>query len=157
MRILPLVLLAAEVAYATAQQPAQQLVQAPPAGSNWQNVEALPAGTSIYVSTTARTMSCTLTKVNAESLACTHGKATVFQRTEIATIKLPRRTRSSAILAGIGAGVGIGVVKATSAAIGFKGAAKGSVCAGGAGAGAVLFAPIGFAADPTRSTVYKAP
>ena len=137
---------------AHAQQPAQ-----PPAGSNWQHVQALPVGTKIYVNANDQTATCKLISVDDGTLTCTHGKATTFQRSEIKSVKIPRHAVSTAILAGAGAGVGVGVVAATSNSIGFGGWAKGSVYAGGAGVGAVLFGSIGYFTDFARSTIYKAP
>jgi hypothetical protein len=144
---------------ATAQQPATQPTP-PPAGSNWQHVQALPFGTKIYVTTRTRVsaLECTLTVVDADSLTCTHGTSTIFQRSEIKAVKLPHRGRSTAILGGIGAALGIGVVKAVASSDPFfAGHAKRSVYAGGAGIGAVLFGPLGYLSDMTRSTVYTAP
>jgi hypothetical protein len=137
-----------------AQQPAAPL---PPPGSNWQHVQALPSGTSLYVNANGDTRRCTLTSVDADTLTCAHGKQMTFQRTAIKSIKIPRRTASTLITAGLGAGVGVVTVAGASAAIGFGGYAKGTVYAGGAGIGAVLFGAIGFLADDARSTVYKAP
>jgi hypothetical protein len=136
---------------------AQQPTPAPPAGSNWQHVQALPAGTSIYVNANGDTTKCTLTSVDADTLICTRSKPITFQRIAIKSIKVPRRTASTLIMAGLGAGLGAVVVAATSSAIGFGGHAKGSVYAGGAGIGAVQFGTVGFFTDGARSTVYKAP
>jgi hypothetical protein len=63
---------------------------------------------------------------------------------------------STAVFAGAGAGVGILVIKGVSAGMGFGGWAKGSVYAGGAGIGAVLFGTIGYFAHPIHHTIYKA-
>lgn len=153
----PLLLLAAFLSpfLAAAQPP---LVQTPPPqGSNWQHVQALPAGTSIYVSANKHTTRCSLTSVDVDSLTCTHGKPVTFKRTEITSIKLPRHTLSTLIMAGIGAGVSVGVVKGVSQATGWGGTAKGSVYAGGAGLGAIVFGSIGYLTDFARSAVYKAP
>ena len=156
MRTFLLALMLAPALSAPTQQPAQQPV-APPAGSNWQHVQALPSGTSLYVNANGDTRRCTLTSVDADTLTCAHGKQMTFQRTAIKSIKIPRRTASTLITAGLGAGVGVVTVAGASAAIGFGGYAKGTVYAGGAGIGAVLFGAIGFLADDARSTVYKAP
>lgn len=153
MRAILLIALAASLS-ATAQQP---LVQTPKAGSNWQHVQALPAGTPVYVNAGGSTTKCKLASVDADTLTCAQGKSATFRRTEIKSIKVPRRVASTLIMAGLGAGLGAVVVAATSSAIGFGGHAKGSVYAGGAGIGAVLFGTIGFFTDAARSTVYKAP
>jgi hypothetical protein len=146
---------AAQQLAAGPQQPALPPT-APPAGSNWQHIQALPSGTNIYLTTRSGTMRCTLTAVDADSLTCTRGKSTVFQRSEIKTVKLPHRGRSTAILGGVGAGLGVAVVKGLASSWGLR-TAKGSVYAGGAGIGAVVFGPIGYFTDFARSTVYRAP
>ncbi len=158
---MPKPLLTALLAFTTLAAAAQQPALTPttsPAGSNWQHVQALPFGTKIYVTTQVRVsaLECTLTAVDADSLACTHGRSTVFQRSEIKAVKLPHRGRSTAILGGVGAGLGIAVVKGVASAWGFRNA-KGPVYAGGAGIGAVLFGPLGYLSDVSRSTVYTAP
>ncbi len=89
------------------QQPAQQAAvqpaqSAPPEGSNWQHVQALPLGTSINVKVRKSHVSCTLKSVDADSLTCIHGKDIVFERTEIKSITIQRRGRSTLIGAGIG-------------------------------------------------------
>jgi hypothetical protein len=161
MRALLLALSLGSALLAPAQQPAQpSTASPPPAGSNWQHVQALPAGTSIYVKAGGSTKQCSLTSVDADNLTCTRGKPTTFQRTAIKSIKVPRRTLSTLILAGAGAGLGVIVVKGVDATV-FRsfdgGRVKGSVYAGGAGIGAVLFGTIGFFTDAARSTVFKAP
>jgi hypothetical protein len=137
---------------------AQQVVPtAPSAGSKWEHVQALPAGTTIYVNANGRTTRCALTSVDADTLTCVRGKPIAFPRTGISTIKLPRRALSTAILAGAGAGLGALVVKGVASGIDVtEGKAKGSVYAGGAGIGAVVFGPIGYFTDFARSTVYQA-
>ena len=146
---------------AAAQQKVVQTAPPPPQGSNWQHVEALPVGASIVVKTRASNASCTLKTVDADTLTCTHKKDTVFQRTEILSIKIPRRGRSTLIAIGIGAGVGAGAAAAASSC----NTARGDSCfftrSESAAFGAALFgfigAPIGYFTDFTRSTVYKAP
>ena len=99
-----------------------------------------------------------IVSVDAEILTCNHGKDLTFQRTEIESVKLPHRRRSSLIMAGVGAGVGVGVVKLVASSLGVyrDGSAKGSVYGGGAGLGAILLWPAGYFGDPARSTIYKA-
>ena len=155
MRKILATLLAFTTLSASAQQPAQQPVQ-PPAGSNWSHVEALPAGTNIYVTTRSGTMKCSLAAVDADSLTCTHGKSTVFERSKVMAVKLPHRGLSTAILGEAGAGLGVAVVKGVASSWKLSGA-KGSIYAGGAGIGAVVFGPIGYFTDFARSTVYRAP
>jgi hypothetical protein len=150
---------------APAQQPTQQPAQ-PPAGSNWQHVQALPAGTSLNVKARTSHLACKLKSVDADTLTCTHGKDATFQRSEILSIKIPRRGRSTLIAMGVGAGVGAIVGAATS---GCSTAEKNSWFGcfltpsrpQGAAIGALLFgiigAPIGALTDFAHSTVYKAP
>jgi hypothetical protein len=158
--ILSLVLVPALPAFA--QRPASP---APPEGSNWQNVEALPAGTTINVKARAQHANCKLKSVTADRLTCSQPKQVVFQRTEILTIKIPRRGRSTLIATGVGAGAG-GIVGA--ATTGCSAAERDSFFGcfltptrpEGAAIGAMLFgviaAPIGYFSDFAKSTVYKA-
>ena len=137
----------------------------PPAGSNWQNVQALPVGTSIQVSIQAKASTrhtvCTLTAVDADSLACDRNvrfnvQKVLFQRTEIRTVKLTRRGRSAVFGAAIGAGAG-------AVAGGIQGARSNYFAVHGAFAmiyafaGAFAGAPIGYLTDFSASTVYRAP
>jgi uncharacterized protein YcfJ len=131
------------------------LVPAPPAGSNWQRVQALPAGQSINVSARTSHAGCTLKSVDADSLTCTHGKDLVFQRANIVNIKLPHRGRSTLVGMAVGAGGG--------AIVGVSLGRNGSFVGRGAGAvivsvpGALIGAIIGATTDFAHSTVYKAP
>ena len=136
-------------------------VPQPPAGSNWQHVQALPIGTSIQVKANARPIVCTLTAVDADSLACDHDyrfevHKLVFQRAEIRTIKLTRRGRSALLAASIGAGAG-------AVAGGIQGihsnyfAVHGAFAMIYAFAGAFAGAPIGYFTDFSASTIYRAP
>ena len=154
--VLSLVLASALSAIA-AQQPAQ-----PPAGSNWQHVQALPAGTSLNVKSRTSHLACKLKSVDADTLTCTHGKDLVFQRADILTIKIPHRGRSALIGAAVGGG--------TLAVIGFASATnntpnsffgpnflRGPVTAVFGLGGGLIGAITGGLTDFTRSTVYKAP
>src|ERR1039458_2782551 len=98
--LLSLVLVSALSARA-AQQPAQPL-----AGSNWQHVQVLPAGTSISVKARSSHASCKLKSVHADSLTCTDKKDIVFQRTDVVSIKISRRGRATLVGLGIGGGLG---------------------------------------------------
>ena len=89
---------------AAAQQPAQ-----PPAGANWQHVQALPPGTAIQVKTRTSNAKCALKSVDTDSLTCIHGKDLIFQRSEIRSITVPHRGRSIGVGAAIGAGAGFGL------------------------------------------------
>ena len=130
-----------------------QQAAAPPAGSNWQHVEVLPTGTTLRVNTKSRHVTCKLKSINVDSLTCLQGfdqsKETLFQRTEITSIRLPHRGRSTLVGLGIGAG--------GAAAIGLSCGDKAFCIV----AGSLTFVPVGaiagFLTDFTRSTVYKTP
>jgi hypothetical protein len=165
MRVFLLTLALVPALSSPAQQPAQQPAS-PPAGSNWQHVQALPVGASINVKARKSHAGCKLKSVDADSLTCTHGKDLVFQRTDILSVKIPRRGRSTLIAMGVGAGVGAIVGAATS---GCSTAEKNSwfgcfltpTRPQGAAIGALVFGliatPVGALTDFTRSTVYTAP
>jgi hypothetical protein len=165
VRTILLALALVPVLSAPAQQPTQQPVS-PPAGSNWQHVQALPVGASINVKARKSHAGCKLKSVDADSLTCTHGKDLVFQRADILSVKIPRRGRSTLIAMGVGAGVGA-IVGATTS--GCSTAEKNSwfgcfltpTRPQGAAIGALVFgligAPVGALTDFTRSTVYTAP
>jgi hypothetical protein len=138
-----------------AQQPA---ATPPPAGSNWQHVQALPVGQSINVSARSSHPSCKLKTVDADSLTCTHGKDLVFQRADIVEIKVPHRGRST--LAGLAIGAGTGAIvgaATTSSCSGICILGRGSVATLGAIALGAIGTIVGVTTDFTRSTVYKAP
>jgi hypothetical protein len=137
--------------------PAQRPVQ-PPAGSNWQQVQALPIGASIKVAARHNEAKCTLKSVDADTLTCTHGKDIVFQRTDIVNIKVPHRGRSTLVGLAIGAGAGGIAGFASTGPCGNNCIlGRGTVATAGAlGLGAVG-AIVGVLTDFTRSTVYKAP
>jgi hypothetical protein len=148
-------LLALTTISAAAQTPAAQPVSATLGGSNWQNVQTLPIGTSIEVTVHTAHANCKLRSVDADTLTCTQGKDVVFQRADITTIKIRRRGRSALIGAAIGAGGG--------AIVGVTLGRNGSFIGRGAGAvilavpGALIGAIIGASTDFSRSTVYHAP
>ena len=152
------IVLSLVLASALSARAAQQPVQ-PPAGSNWQHVQALPVGASINVKARKSHAGCKLKSVDADSLTCTHGKDLVFQRADIVSIKIPHRGRSTLGGLAIGAGVGAGVGKAASG-----GNCKqlciispGTVVAVSAVAIGAVGTLVGALTDFTRSTVYRAP
>jgi hypothetical protein len=166
MRKLPLVLLAVTITSASAQQSVVQSVPQAPAGSNWQHVQVLPVGASIYVKARAHHATCKLKRVDADTLTCIHGKEDVFQRTEIQSIKLTRRGRSTLIAVGLGAGVGAIVGAATTGCStaernSFFGCFLTPTRPQGAAIGVAVFGviatPIGYFSDFARSSVYTAP
>ena len=145
----------ANILAAPAQQPAP-----PPAGSNWEHVQALPANTYVHVNARSRHAVCYLSAVDAESLSCSKDtgvghKQISFQREEITSIKLARRGRSAvlggAILAGAGAVAG--AVQSTQS---HYFAVKGAWAMIYAFSGAFAGAPIGYLTDFSASTVYRA-
>lgn len=153
---------------ALAQQPAQQSVQSPPAGSNWQHILILPKGTSVYVYTRGHHQRCELASTDADTLTCIHGKSVTFQRTEITSIKLAHRGRSSLVGLAVGAGAGIGIgyaiplskssdpaLQVPTQIINSLGRAAFVVI--GAASGTIGGSLTGYVTDFTRSTVYKAP
>jgi hypothetical protein len=137
---------------ATAQQQTTQPTP-PPAGSNWQHVQALPAGTEVYLNAKSRHIVCTIKSTTADALTCTErAKDDIVARSEISSIKITRSGRSTLI--GLGVGTGTGAVLG---AVGCRGDWQGG-CAKVFGlilglAGTV----IGYTTDFSRSTVYKAP
>ena len=153
-------LLATLLAFATLSASAQQPAQQPPAGSNWQHVQALPVGTSLYVKAQTRHRACKLKNDDADTLTCTDsGKDFVFQRTEIVTIKMSRRGRSALVGAAPGGAllIGGGIGLATCNKSVFLGCLGGAVAVVWGGVFALIGAPIGALTDFARSTVYKAP
>jgi len=124
----------------------------PAAGSNWQHVQVLPAGTSIKVNARSCHANCKVKSVDADSLSCTGKTDMVYQRTDVQSIGISHRGRSAGIGAAVGGGVGAGI-GAGSCHNGWQG-----VCAIGLGAqGAVAGLLVGLFTDFTRSTIYKAP
>jgi uncharacterized protein YcfJ len=135
---------------APAQQPSQ-----PPAGSNWQHVQALPIGASIQVHARKSHANCNLKSVDADTLTCTRGKDLIFQRIDILTTKIPRREHSALIGMAIGAGAGT-IVGAASGRNGSFAPRDVSAIAFGV-VGAPIGAAVGALTDFAKSTVYKAP
>jgi hypothetical protein len=159
------VLLVLSALCAPAQQPTQQA--APPAGSNWQHVQALPIGASISVKARTGHQNCILKTVDADSLTCIHGKDFLFQRTDVRSITIPRHGRSTLIAAGIGIGAGVAIGAATynpctaAEQKTFLGClqifSRGDLALVGGVVGGVIAAPIGYFTNFAKSTVYKAP
>jgi hypothetical protein len=147
---------------AAAQQKVVSPPPPPPQGSNWQHVQALPLGTTIQVKTPKSKTKCALKSVDADSLTCLRGKDIVFQRTEIRSITIPRRTRSTwvgtAIGGGVGFGLGTGAAAATDKGGWFSGAGWDALSGALLGLlGAGIGAGVGAGTDFTHSTIYKAP
>jgi hypothetical protein len=164
MRKAALVLFAS-ILFVTLSAPAQQPIQ-PPAGSNWQHVQVLPAGTAIYLKTRTHHLNCRIKSVDADTLTCVAGNR-VFSRTEVVSIELTRRGRSTLVAALIGAGVGsiIGAASGSSCSAAEKNSffgcfmilSRGDLAAIGGVVFGVIGTPVGYFTDFTRSTVYTAP
>jgi hypothetical protein len=134
--------------------------KAPPAGSNWQRVEAVPIGTSIHVSARKSHSVCTLRAIDADTLTCEHDtgvgtKELIFQRPEITNIKLARRGRSGVLGGSIGAGTGALIGGIEDIHSNYF-AVHGAFAMIGAFAGAFVGAPIGYLTDFSASTIYRA-
>ncbi len=123
---------------------------------SWARVQSLPAGTALHVSTQSHSSNCTFQSATDDTLTCTGGAApSVFQRTEIKSVKQRHRGRST--LAGLGAGAGVGAV--IGAPLGRSGSFVGH------GAAAAIFAiplgligaVVGATTDFTHSTLYRTP
>jgi hypothetical protein len=160
MRKLLATLLALTTISATAQQAAQTPIASPPAGSSWQKVQTLPAGTSIKVKAKTGNTNCTLKIVDAGALTCTQGKGKdiVIQQADILTIKIPHRGRST--LAGLAIGAGTGAIAGAAAIPSCNGIcivtrSDGAIVVGVFGA--LVGAIVGVTTDFTHVTVYKVP
>ena len=155
MRTLLVTVLFAAATHLSAQQPASSTQ---PQGSNWQHVQALPTGANIHVKAQNSSASCRVKSVDPDSLTCTGSKDLTFSRTEIKSITIPRRGRSSLIGLAIGAGAGAGIGAATSQCnknciVGSRGVGAAAVGVVGGVGGALT----GYFTDFAHSTVYKAP
>jgi hypothetical protein len=151
--LLALFLLASAIA-APAQTPM------PPAGSNWQHVQALPLGTSIHVDAKKSHALCDLKTIDADTLTCERDtgvgtKEIIFQRPEIKNIKLARRGRSAVLGGLIGAGTG-GLIGGLAGIHSNYFAVHGAWALIGAFAGGFAGAPTGYLTDFSASTIYRA-
>lgn len=114
--------------------------------TGWQAVEALAPQTRVQVKADTRSSSCHLTAVSDDKLTCTE---TSFSRSEIKSIKLVNKSKSTfgglALGAGVGAGAGVGIGSAVNAAdqSSILHVSAGKSAAVGAGVGAILGAGIG--------------
>ena len=121
-----------------------------PAASGWQQVQALPLGTEVYVLANAARVRCDLMNVTADGITC---NGLVLQRAKVEAIKRPRKLVST--LAGAAIGVALGVAIGASVYKSGDQGTRGETAAGGA----VVFAPVGalvgYLTDFTRVTVYR--
>lgn len=123
-------------------------------GADWGRVETLPPGVNLHLAGSFGKRECKISSATTDALICESSSRLILRKSEIGSIKEEHRGRSAAVMGALGAGIGVLVVAATGSALGFTGV-KGTVAAGGAAIGAVIFAPIGYFADPTASTVYR--
>jgi hypothetical protein len=150
-------LLAALLVFTTLTATAQQSAlppTAPPAGTNWQHVQALPIGTEVYLNAKPRHVVCEIRSTSADTLTCTErAKDIAFERSEISSIKITHAGRSALIGLGVGAGAGAAIGEA-----GCRGGGGGGLCGSVFGSALGLAGlVIGITTDFFRSTVYKAP
>ena len=130
--------------------------------TGWQAVQALPPHTLLQVRTGTVKSDCHLTSVTDDKLTCAEAS---FARSDIKSIKLVNKTKSTlgglALGAGIGAGAGAGIGSAINA--GDKGSlvhVSGGKSAGvGAALGTVIGAGVGalvgHSANLFAQTIYK--
>jgi len=85
----------------------QPLPASAQAGNRWQSVQALPPQTRIQVKTEGHKADCVVTAVTDDKLTCSQS---VFSRSEIKSIKLLNKTKSTlgGLLLGTGIGAGVG-------------------------------------------------
>lgn len=155
--ILPLLVSAQIVAaQSVATATSSSLPDAP--NAHWSNVTLLHSGTNVWVDTGFHSTHCKFQQATDQELTCDADGLRKFAAGEIRAVKTTNRAESAAVLGAVGAGVGILVVKIVTLTVfsNFSPAAKGSVYAGGAGAGALIFAPIGYATGFMHRTVYQA-
>jgi hypothetical protein len=132
------------------------------AANGWQSVQALPPQTRVQVKSDSHKADCVVTAVTDDKLTCSQS---VFSRSEIKSIKLLNKKKSTAggllLGAGIGAGVGAGIGSAINA--GNNGSfvhVSGGTSAGiGAGVGAIIGVGIGalfgHSTNLFATTIYK--
>lgn len=128
--------------------------------ARWSSVTSLHSGTNVWVNTGFHSTRCKFQQATDQDLTCDAHGSRKFAAGEIRTVSTSNRAESAAVFGAIGAGVGVLVVKIVDSTL-FgnvsRGTVKGSVYAGGAGLGALVFAPIGYAKGFMHRTVYRAP
>ena len=127
--------------------------------AHWSSVTSLHSGTSVWIDTGFHSTHCKFLQASDQKLTCDAHGPREFSASEIKGVRTQNRAESAAILGGVGAGVGILVVKIVALTLGngfFNGRASGGAYAGGAAAGAIIFAPIGYATGFMHRTVYRA-
>jgi hypothetical protein len=140
---------------------AQSSVQAPPAGSDWKLVEALPAGAILYLNAKGGHKRCKVESVTADALTCA-GRNAVYPRADIWSIKIGHRMRSAleAAIPGFalmaGGGIGLAADNCSHSGEFLCGLGPAAAVAGGA-AIAIIGAGIGALTNFSKSTIYTAP
>ena len=114
--------------------------------NGWQSVQALPPHTRVQVKTDSHNVDCAVTAVTDDKLTCSQS---VFSRSEIKSIKLLNKAKSTLtgllLGAGVGAGVGAGIGSAINAGdtASYLHVSGGKAAAVGAGVGAIIGVPFG--------------
>jgi hypothetical protein len=130
--------------------------------TGWQSVQALPPHTRLQVKTDSHKADCLVTAVTDDKLTCSQS---VFSRSEIQSIKLLNKTKSTltGLLLGVGVGAGVGAAIGSAINAGDSGSivhVSGGKSAGvGAGVGALVGIPIGalfgHSTNLFATTIYK--
>jgi len=145
----------------TLQAPAQTAPQ------DWPRVQQLPANAKIRITADTRKITCLVTTVTPDQITCTNNKGQAsLPRTEIKSIKLANRGRSTAtglaiglaVGAGVGAAAGAGINSSDTGSVTHVGAGKATGV--GAALGAVILGATGAIVGATHdtlagSTIYK--
>ena len=140
---------------ATLPLPAQS-APSTPAISGWSRVQALTANTSLHISARTHNAHCRLKTVEADTLTCVvadGARTEVYQRSDIKSIKVPHRGRSTVVGLAIGGGAGI----ITGIASGGKGQlfTRGELASSFGIIFGAVGALIGALTDFTQTTVYR--
>jgi hypothetical protein len=130
--------------------------------TGWQAVQALAPNTRVHIKADTRSSNCHITTVTEDKLTCSEG---VFSRSEIKSIKLVDKTKSTlgglALGAGIGAGAGAGIGSAinsgdTGSILHVSGGKSAGVGAAfGVIIGAGIGALVGHGTNLFATTIYK--
>lgn len=120
----------------------------------WAGVQALAPNTALHIKARTHNAHCRLQSADTDTLTCLTGaKAETYQRSDILSIKVPHRTRSTIV--GLAAGAGVGAI------IGAAAGKTDGIIGRGAFA-AILAIPLGLigglvgaATDFTSATVYR--
>lgn len=127
--------------------------------AHWSSVTSLRPGTNVWIDTGFHSTRCKFLQATDQKLTCDADGPREFSASDIRAVRIHNRAESAAVLGGVGAGVGILVVKIVALTLGngfFDGRASGGAYAGGAAAGAIIFAPIGYATGFLHRTIYRA-